>query len=149
MRLSPHFTLRELCRSETAASCGVQNDPNTQQISALALLATHILEPVRTAFKIPFTPSSAYRSLALNRILGSHDSSQHLKGEAADLKLAGIETYDLANWISENLVFDQLILECVTFGDPSSGWVHCSFSKHRARGERLTYRQGQYFKGLV
>jgi zinc D-Ala-D-Ala carboxypeptidase len=149
MRLSPHFTLHELCRSETAVSCGVQNDPDAQQISALTLLSHHILEPLRASFKIPFTPTSAFRSLALNRLLGSRDSSQHIRGEAADLKLAGIATYDLANWISENLVFDQLILECVTTGEPTSGWVHCSFSENCARGERLTYREGQYFKGLA
>ncbi|WP_025898416.1 D-Ala-D-Ala carboxypeptidase family metallohydrolase [Sneathiella glossodoripedis] len=149
MLLSPHFSLAELCRSKTADLCNIQNRPEEIQIRALALLAKHILEPVRSAFRIPFTPTSAYRSSALNRMLGSSDHSQHVKGEAADIKLAGVSTFDLARWIRDNLVFDQLILECVTPGREQSGWVHCSFSAKQARGDVLTYARGEYIRGLV
>ena len=40
-----------------------------------------------------------------------------------------ISNPNLAKWISENLVFDQLILEFYDGKDPNSGWVHCSYKK--------------------
>jgi hypothetical protein len=54
----------------------------------------------------------------------------------------------LADWVRENLNFDQLILEHHNpeFG-PNDGWVHTSFTKARANrhqclkiGEDGTYR---------
>ena len=149
MQLTPHFTLAELCQSDLAARRGIENSPAMAQINALKLLALQILEPVRSAFAIPFSPSSGYRSLALNRSLGSSDRSQHVNGEAVDLKLPGIDTASLARWIANTLVFDQLILECYDPANPKSGWVHCSFSENKARGQVLTYSKRRYFKGLI
>lgn len=127
----------------------IVNSPAERQINAFKLVAYHILEPIRLAFKVPFSPTSGYRSLTLNRALGSTDRSQHVRGEAVDLKLPQVNTVSLAGWISRNLVFDQQILECFMPDDPNSGWVHCSFSENRARGQMLTYSKGRYFKGLV
>ncbi len=149
MKLTSHFSLAEMTRSALAARRGISNVPDAHARHALGLLARHILEPIRAHFAVPFSPTSGYRSLALNRQLGSTDRSQHVQGQAADFELPGISNKTLAQWIADHLVFDQLILECYHRGDPSSGWVHCSFSENRARGEILTYTKGQYFKGLT
>ncbi len=149
MKLTSHFSLAEMTRSALAARRGISNVPDASARHSLGLLARHILEPVRTYFAIPFSPSSGYRSLALNRCLGGADRSQHVRGEAADFELPGISNLALAKWIADNLVFDQLILECYQQDDPSSGWVHCSFSENRARGQILTYSGGQYVTPLA
>lgn len=149
MKLTSHFSLAEMTRSALAARRGISNVPDARTRHALGLVARHILEPVRTRFAVPFSPSSGYRSLALNRQLGSADRSQHVRGEAVDFELPGVSNRTLAQWIADNLLFDQLILECYRRGDPSSGWVHCSFAETCARGQVLTYSGGQYFKGLT
>ena len=148
MNLTSHFSLAEMCRSALAARRGISNVPDASARHALGLLARHILEPIRGHFAVPFSPSSGYRSPALNRSLGSSDRSQHVRGEAADFELPGLSNFDLATWIADHLVFDQLILECYRRGDPASGWVHCSFAENRARGEILTYANGRYLTGL-
>jgi hypothetical protein len=76
--------------------------------------------------------SSGYRSPELCVAIGSSINSQHAKGQAADFEIFGLSNADLCKWISENLEFDQLILEYHNIGEPNSGWIHCSY---RADGE--------------
>jgi len=149
MHLSDHFTLREMTKSAYALRHDIDNTPSDQIIQRLSVLAGAILEPIRKHFALPFSPTSAYRSLDLNRALGSGDSSQHIKGEAVDIVLPGISTYDLALWISKNLTFDQLILEFYRAGDVKSGWVHCSYVQTAQRRQLLTYNGVSYENGLT
>jgi hypothetical protein len=137
MNLSPHFTLAELTRSQLAVRRGIDNTPPAPAIERLRLLCLHVLEPVRDRFG-PFSPSSGYRSPALNRLLGSKDNSQHCKGEAADFEIHGIANIEVARWIAGALEFDQLILEFYSETDPAAGWVHCSYKSAGNRREVLT-----------
>jgi len=150
MQMSEHFTLRELTRSQTATRLGIDNTPNAEAIENLKRVAENILEPVRTHFGFPFSPNSGFRCLELNRAIGSKDSSQHILGQAVDIELPGINNFDLAVWIRENITsYDQLILEFHVSGEPTSGWVHCS---HKATGNRqaqLTIGPGGTMQGLV
>ena len=75
------------------------------------------------------TVSSGFRDPILSQKIGSSTKSQHCKGEAADLEIFGVANNELADWIKENLMFDQLILEYYTPGEPNSGWVHVSYTK--------------------
>tara|TARA_R110002012_G_scaffold26181_2_gene85575 strand:- start:3823 stop:4281 length:459 start_codon:yes stop_codon:yes gene_type:complete len=150
MRLSPNFTLDELCKSQTAERKGIPNLPNTDEIEALELLCEHILQPVRNEFG-SFMVSSAFRSPELCVAIGSKITSQHCctdgKCAAADFEIAGTDNFELAEWIRDNLDFDQLILECYTGGN--TGWVHCSWAPD-PRKELLTYdRKNGYRKGLI
>jgi len=152
IRLSPNFTLAELVKSNIADRHGINNwptDPDT--VEKLRLVAMNILQPVRDHFGIPFSPTSGFRCLELNRIIGSKDTSQHTKGQAVDFEVPGISNYELSLWISRNLSFDQLILEFYEKGQPNSGWVHCSYvSPEDNRKETLTMLKGEGFvKGLV
>lgn len=150
MDLSDNFTLEELTKSSTAERADIDNDPGLSEISALVGLARNILQPVRDHFGIPFSPSSGYRCIALNRAIGSKDTSQHIKGEAVDFEIPGVSNYELAVWIRENLDFDQLILEFYKSGDPYSGWVHCSYQvTGNNRKECLTINRSGTFIGLV
>lgn len=146
-RLSPHFTLEEMCKSGVALRHGIDNTPSGPErariLENLTRLCREILEPVRAHFGTPFAPTSGYRCLELNRLIGSQDTSQHVKGEAVDFEVPEVANGALAVWIRDTLAFDQLILEMYTPGEPTSGWVHCSLTGGANRGQTLTIdRQG-------
>ena len=148
MKLSKHFSLEELCKSQTATRLGIDNlakDENV--ITNLKTICENILEPIRENYGIPFSPNSAYRSPKLNNAVGSSHKSQHLKGQAVDIEIPSIDNYELAQWIRNNLDFDQLILEFYN-GEPSSGWVHVSFAEEN-RKQLLTFNGKDWNSGLV
>jgi len=128
MQLSTNFSLTELTKSQTATRKGIDNAPSPEHQENLKLLCTHILQPVRDRFERIVSVSSGYRSPELCEAIGSKTTSQHAKGEAADFEIYGLSNKELADWINENLYYDQLILEYWKKEDPNSGWVHCSFS---------------------
>ena len=148
MKLSENFTLREMTKSQTAERKGIRNVPTGEQIEALSLLCENILQPVREHYGIPFSVSSGYRSPALCKAVGSSVNSQHAKGEAADFEVPTIPNRELAEFISKNLDFDQLILEYHNDDDPSSGWVHCSYKRSGNRKQVLRYDGKRYEHGL-
>jgi zinc D-Ala-D-Ala carboxypeptidase len=127
MKLSEHFSLQELTKSSTAERRGIANEPDDEAVENLIMVCETILEPVREHYGIPFIPNSGFRCLELNRAIGSSDRSQHTTGEAVDFEVPGISNREVALGVKENCRFDQLILEFYKEGDPSSGWVHCSY----------------------
>jgi hypothetical protein len=154
MRLSPHFTLSELTRSEAATRGGFSNAPSAEATENLKALCEVILEPVRAHFGKPIRVNSGYRGPQANAAVGGATSSQHCKGEAADFEIDSVANRDLVQAIVDlNLSFDQLILEFHVAGDPNSGWVHCSHKRNGInRHEVLTATKVQgktvYSKGL-
>ena len=136
MRLSPHFTLDEMLKSQTALRMGLDNSPGPDQLEALVSLCEFALEPIRNHYERPVIVSSGFRALAVNKAIGSKDKSQHTKGQAADIESPGLDNLELYYWIAENLDFDQLILEYYS-GEPSSGWVHVSYVGSENRGQTL------------
>ena len=109
-----------------------------------------VLEEIRYHFQKPMVINSGYRSPALCEAIGSKSTSQHAKGQAADIEIPGVDNLKLAQYIQDKMDFDQLILECYT-GDPSSGWVHVSYNNQgENRKDVLTYdRTNGYRKGLI
>lgn len=140
--LSEHFTLRELLASDTAKARGLVNHPTPQQLVAMVAVCEHILEPVRAHFGKPVRVTSGFRIFT--------PASQHGQGEAVDFEVTGVANLDVARWIRDNLVFDQLILEAWSPGDPNAGWIHCSYRVGRARQSVLRTPTGKapYFAGL-
>ena len=149
MKLSGHFSLAELTKSQTATRKGIDNQPTLDHIENLTELCTHVLEPTRRNFGKPMVISSGYRSEELCEAIGSSKNSQHAKGEAADFEMFGVDNKELAKYIKNNLVFDQLILEFYNPDDPSSGWVHCSYSKEENRKQSLLYNGKDYTEWLI
>ena len=149
MKLSGHFSLAELTKSQTATRKGIDNKPTLDHIENLTELCTHVLEPTRRNFGKPMVISSGYRSVELCEAIGSSKNSQHAKGEAADFEMFGVDNKELAKYIKNNLVFDQLILEFYNPDDPSSGWVHCSYSKEENRKQSLLYNGKDYTEWLT
>ena len=137
MKLSENFSLLELTKSQTAARKDIDNTPSPEHQENLKLLCTHILQPVRDHFERVVSVSSGYRSEELCLAIGSKITSQHAKGQAADFEIYGLSNQELANYIKENLDYDQLILEYWKKEDPNSGWVHCSYSVNVNRKQYL------------
>lgn len=137
-QLSKNFSLKELTYSSTAIRKGIENVPNDEQLINLTHLAINILQPVRDKFGSTRI-NSGLRVLELNRAVGSSDSSQHRKGEAGDIECKAVSNIELAKWIRDNLVFDQIILEAYDGVDPTSGWVHVTYKANgNNRGKCLT-----------
>ena len=136
-QLSKNFSLKELTKSSTAIRLGIVNQPDTEQLVNLTHLAINILQPVRDHHGST-TVSSGLRVLELNRAVGSSDTSQHRKGEAADMECPGVDNLELAKWMSENLEFDQIILEGYEDGDTNSGWIHVSYKADGSNRKKLT-----------
>ena len=127
MKLSKNFTLQEFVRSQTAARRNIDNTPDAAIIARLKLLVDEVLQPVRDSFYRPVRITSGYRSPRLNRAIGGSRNSQHMRGEAADFEIPGVSNCVVSKWISDNLKYDQNILEFYTPGQPNSGWVHVSY----------------------
>ena len=153
MNLSPNFTLSEMTKSEAALRHGIDNTPNEEQVQALMALAQNVLQPVRDHFKKGVKCNSGFRAPAVNQKVGGSPTSDHCKGQAADIEIPGVSNYELAKWIADNLKFTQVILEFYTQGVPDSGWVHVSYDPSKLKNEALTAvkKDGRtvYLPGLV
>ena len=137
MKLSENFSLSELTKSQTAERKGIDNTPSPTHQENLKSLCEMVLQPVRDHFSRVVTISSGYRSPELCTAIGSKITSQHARGEAADFEIFGVSNKELADYINENLDYDQLILEYWKKEDPNSGWVHCSYTNGNNRKQYL------------
>lgn len=154
IQLSPNFSLDELIKSQAALRRGIKNTPNAVQTEALRALAINVLQPIRDYFKKPVVITSGFRNEEVNHLTGGAVTSQHSFGEAADIEIPGVSNFEVAKWIEKRLIFDQVILEFYTPGQPQSGWVHVSYkATGKNRKQSLTaYRVGtivQYKPGLI
>lgn len=137
MKLSKNFSLAELTKSQAALRLGLDNSPtHPSTVQSLEQLCINVLQPVRDYFG-PVIVSSGYRSERLNWAIGGSNTSQHCFGQAADFECPGNSNYDVAAWISKNLLFDQLILEFYTAGNPSSGWIHVSWKNDQINRNKI------------
>lgn len=125
--ITMHFTIEELCASQTAKAKGISNTPNMQQMINLVYLTAYVLEPLRVAMGEPIKIGSGFRCQQLNKAVGGVTNSQHMKGQAADICIDS-DIKKGKKWfayIRNHLPFDQLIWE----KNPKTGnyWVHVSF----------------------
>ena len=134
--MTEHFKLEELIRSSTAQQLGIDNTPSEEVILNLRNLCEKVLEPLRQWYGKPISISSGYRCPALNRAVGGVTKSQHLKGEAADIRLPSIAIgRKMLEYIVFHLPYDQVIWEHNTDG---LYWIHVSL-KRDPRKNRLHY----------
>ena len=126
MKLSENFTMAEFIKSDTANRLGIDNTPQGEHLENAKELFENVVQKVRDHFG-PTVLNSGYRCPELNEAVRGSKTSQHCHGEAADIEVPGVANGELAQWIVDNLDFDQVILEFYTPGQPSSGWVHVSY----------------------
>ena len=138
MKLSKNFTLAEYTKSQTALRNDIDNTPNDAHLEAAKALFVQVVQPVRDRFG-PTVINSGYRGPELNEKVGGSPTSQHCLGQAVDIECPGIANAEIAEWITKNTDYDQVILEFYTPGIPDSGWVHVSYKDNGDnRGFALT-----------
>ena len=153
MNLTANFSLAEMVKSDTALRHDMDNTPGEAEIANLKTLCEKVLQPVRDHFQTGVKVNSGFRHPEVNAKVGGSKTSDHCKGQAADIEIPGIANADLAVWIMDNLTYTQLILEFYTPGVPDSGWVHVSYDPANLKKENLTATKQNgktvYLKGLV
>lgn len=115
--MSTHFKREEMarCFRENGARCrGCPLKQPAGKMPAgceenLEALVKEVLEPARAAYGKPIYVNSGYRCSIHNAAVGGASSSQHMRGEAADLRIDGTPE-KLARIIVANGKWDQLIL---------------------------------------
>ena len=152
-QLTANFSLHELTKSETALRLNLDNTPGPVETEYLKILAENVLQPIRDHFQKGVKVNSGFRSIETNQATGGSRTSDHCKGQAADIEIPGVANADLAQWIMDNLDYTQLILEFYTPGIPDSGWVHVSYDPDNLKKQELTAMKvagkTQYVPGLV
>ena len=108
--VSKNFSYREFERSEVAERKHITNVITTVAVrDSIKALVDNVLQPLREAWEEPLTINSGYRCPALNKEVGGVPTSQHVKGEAADVACSNpIELAQLAYDLA--LPYDQLIV---------------------------------------
>lgn len=144
-RLTQHFTLEELTRSDKARQLKNPNSPNERERANLTRLA-QTLEEVRVVLgNRPLLISSGFRNEKVNAAVGGSRTSAHRYGLAADFTCPEFgSVLDVCYAIRDShIVFDQLIYE---YGR----WVHlglCDCDKPRRQVLRIAEGTG-YQHGL-
>ena len=128
-----NFTIQELTASATAKAKKINNDPTPEAAENLKLLVDKVLDPLRDAYGKPIRVNSGYRSPALNAAVKGSKTSQHMKGQAADItagsKQENNKLFELAQKL--NLPYCQLIDE------RGFTWVHISYDKNNVKRQIL------------
>lgn len=131
--ISKNFSYAEFEASPTAKAKGIINVISTFEIrDAVRELTLTVLQPLRDAWGEPLHINSGYRCPKLNAAVGGAPTSQHTKGEAADIhadhpiRLAQL-AYNLG------LPYDQMIIY-PTF-------VHFSHKKGGPQRRQLLYNK--------
>lgn len=132
-----YFTIEELCASETARRRGIENRPSAEIAGKLQTLIEQLLDPIRAVWGGPITINSGYRCPKLNAAVSGVSTSQHLRGEAADISVGtpaeNKRLFDkiVAMQAAGRIAFDQLIDE--------SGykWIHISYRSGANRNQIL------------
>jgi hypothetical protein len=155
-QITKNFARSEYTRSRSASALNISNQPTNEHALNIDAHARAIMQPLRDAIGAPVVINSGYRSQALNDVTpGASKTSQHMRGEAADIECSALSNLALAQLIVDlKLPFDQLILEFHNKQDKASGWVHVSHRRDgQNRGEILSSRHGDdgpiFERGLI
>lgn len=125
MILSSNFSLSEFTYSQTAILNHIENIPPRAELEWIRFGCIYILQPLRDIIKQPIVITSGYRCKRLNALVGGVSNSQHLIGQAADIRC---NNYQHAMMMFDNLksmkFADQVLFE----HKDHSKWLHVSWS---------------------
>ena len=130
VRLSPHFKLSEFLNLKKYP----ENFPTMQAVANLTYGCIMLLEPARFLVG-PIIINSGFRCEEVNRHVGGVRNSQHLVGQAADIRpLNPGQFQSLVDFLKENEYTDQLLT--------GPGWLHVSWSPFKSPRHQI--RIGYY-----
>ena len=114
--LSPHFRLIEFIKAEKYPD----NKPTLQDVVNMAYGCHMLLEPARIEVG-PIIVNSGFRNSRVNRLVGGVSSSQHLCGQAADIRPKDPSQFQrLVDFLKASPYTDQLLT--------GSTWLHISWN---------------------
>ena len=117
VRLSQHFTLAEFCNPGKYPA----NVPSTQQVANMIYGCRLLLEPAREAISCPIIINSGFRNPRVNTLVGGVAGSQHLLGQAADIRPKDPQQFQrLVAFLKTHALTDQLLT--------GNGWLHISWN---------------------
>ena len=132
IRLSEHFTLGEVCKTNHKTADG--NIPSRECIENLKNLCENWLEELRYSHNTlygkkdePIIITSGYRSPEVNKLVGGSPNSNHLTGCAVDIRVTGMEQAKqyaeiLRKYADESHQdFDEILIEKNRYG---AVWLH-------------------------
>ena len=115
-RLSNHFTLAEFINLGKYPD----NKPTMQHVANMTYGCLMLLEPARQLVG-PIIINSGYRNTRVNALVGGVKSSQHLLGQAADIRPKDPAQFQrLVEFLKTNPYTDQLLT--------GNGWLHISWN---------------------
>ncbi len=145
MLLSKNFSISEFLKSNVARRKGIILDPPKEHIYNMQKLCLKVLQPVRIELGRPIKINSGWRSKELNKAIGGAykirdgeyiATSQHCKGEAADLHYV-----DGKGNANNKLLFDTILDMGLEFDQMINefdySWIHISYSKDNNRCQLL------------
>ena len=116
IKLSNHFTLAEFCK----LSKYPDNLPTPQVVFNLKYGCQYLLEPARQVVG-PIIINSGFRNPRVNALVGGVKNSQHLYGEAADIRPKDPQQFQrLVDFLRTCEHADQLLT--------GNGWLHISWT---------------------
>ena len=115
-RLSSHFRLGEFLN----LSKYPDNKPTMQHVANLTYGCLMLLEPARQVVG-PIIINSGYRNPRVNTLVGGVRNSQHLQGQAADIRPQDPSQFQrLVDFLKTHDLTDQLLT--------GNGWLHISWT---------------------
>jgi len=120
IKLSEHFMLSEFLNPKKYPD----NIPTVQQISNMMYGCRNLLEPARQVVG-PIIINSGFRNPDVNRRVGGVKNSQHLQGQAADIRPKDpAQFHRLVEFLKAHKLTDQLLT--------GNGWLHISWKPFAA-----------------
>lgn len=131
IRLSPHFTLGEFLNLGKYPD----NIPSIQNVANMTYGCHLLLEPARLSVG-PIIITSGFRNAQVNKRVGGVCNSQHLLGQAADIRPQDQAQFQrLVAFLSHHELTDQLLT--------GNGWLHISWNPS---GQPRHYVRIGYYK---
>ena len=116
-RLSPHFRLGEFINLHKYPD----NKPTMQYVANMTYGSHFLLEPARKAIGCPIIINSGFRNPRVNALVGGVNNSQHLLGQAADIRPQDPQQFlRLVDFLQSHDLTDQLLT--------GNGWLHISWA---------------------
>ena len=123
-----YFSIYELSRSSTAARLGIDNSPTPAVKKNLEKLINEVLDPLREAWGAPIIVTSGYRSPKLNKAVGGSKTSQHVLGQAADIRTVSDKPENNKKLfeLAKKLIDEKKIVVGQLIDEYRYDWIHIS-----------------------